>query len=284
MSKGRLKFYIAFAATVIILALLQRLFHFRIPALPEPVARAAEDGPSSLQGDESLPTMIVAVAEEDAQSLNDTTLGDATDVQPPVATSRRTRINRSGSRVQDYGRCFPDIQDVQIVAAEAHGITPVETQEDVTALVRSHRLVHIGGSPFYAVDDLTHSLPYLVPRAQDLLTQIGLNFLDSLAHKGVQQPYLPIVTSVLRTREQVSGLQAGNKNATTNSCHCYGTTLDIAYHRFVPLSGQSVREAVRRDDDELKFILAEVLYDLRQEGRCYVKYERKQACFHLTVR
>ena len=28
----------------------------------------------------------------------------------------------------------------------------------------------------------------------------------------------------------------------------------------------------------------EVLRDLKQAGRCYVKYELKQGCFHITTR
>jgi len=37
-------------------------------------------------------------------------------------------------------------------------------------------------------------------------------------------------------------------------------------------------------NDSLKFILSEVLNDMRQQNRCYIKYEVKQGCFHLTVR
>jgi prophage antirepressor-like protein len=34
----------------------------------------------------------------------------------------------------------------------------------------------------------------------------------------------------------------------------------------------------------LKWVLSEVLRDFREAGRCYVKYEVKQGCFHLTTR
>jgi hypothetical protein len=37
-------------------------------------------------------------------------------------------------------------------------------------------------------------------------------------------------------------------------------------------------------DDTLKWILSEVLRDQRELGRCYIKYEVKQGCFHMTVR
>jgi hypothetical protein len=77
--------------------------------------------------------------------------------------------------------------------------------------------------------------------------------------------------------EDVSRLQHHNPNATENSCHLYGTTFDICYNRYQPI-GREVR------NDTLKWVLSEVLRDKRQENRCYIKYEVKQGCFHLTVR
>ncbi|MBQ6965447.1 MAG: hypothetical protein IJP82_07130 [Bacteroidaceae bacterium] len=186
--------------------------------------------------------------------------------------------------VWSYAECFPDIQDVQIVAAQKYGIQPVRNREEAEALVKSHQLVNICHSPFYTVDSLTHSIPYLVPRAQHLLNTICLNFLDSCQVKGLP-PHLPMVTSVLRTTDDVSKLQRGNKNATTNSCHCYGTTVDIAYNRFMPVSGTYYSNAaLLRWNEPMKQVLAEVLNDLRLQRKCYVKYERKQGCFHLTCR
>ena len=36
--------------------------------------------------------------------------------------------------------------------------------------------------------------------------------------------------------------------------------------------------------DTLKWVLSEVLKDLRKQGRCHIKYEKRQGCFHITVR
>ena len=186
--------------------------------------------------------------------------------------------------VWSYSECFPDSQSVQIEAAQKYGITPVQNRMEAEVLVKEHRLVNICHSPFYAIDDLTHSIPYLVPRAQHLLNTICLNFIDSCQEKGLPI-HLPIVTSVLRTTDDVSNLQRGNKNATTNSCHCYGTTVDIAYNKFMPMTGTyESRAALLRWNEPMKRVLSEVLNDLRMEGQCYVKYERKQGCFHLTCR
>lgn len=189
------------------------------------------------------------------------------------------------SHVYSYPACFPDINPVQLKAAMANGITPVTSREEALAYIQSGELVNISNSPFYALDKLTHSIPYLVPKCQQLLNTICINFMDSLRSKGLP-PHIPIVTSVLRTSSDISKLQKGNVNATTNSCHCYGTTIDITYNRFYPVTGNYVssRRNVARYNERMKKILAQVLLDLRMQGKCYVKYERMQACFHLTVR
>lgn len=186
--------------------------------------------------------------------------------------------------VWSYKECFPDIQDTQIMAAKKYGIKPVRDRNEAERLVKERRLVNITHSPYYVVDDLTHSIPYLVPRAQHLLNTISMNFIDSCYAKGVPT-HLLMVTSVLRTTDDVSSLQRGNKNATTNSCHCYGTTVDIAYNRFLPLgNGYDPNISLLRWNEPMKRILSEVLFDLRNNSKCYVKYERKQGCFHLTCR
>jgi len=200
----------------------------------------------------------------------------------PVITDNRKYNKVRG--VHSWTACFPDVNDVQLVAARKNGIEPVQSRDELVRLVEKHQLVNISHSPYYVVDRLTHSMPFLVPKAQHLLNTICFNFVDSLRSKGLQ-PHLPIVTSVLRTTDDVSKLQSGNGNATTNSCHCYGTTVDITYNRFVPLLGYYDKNApLLRWNMPMKQVLAEVLRDLREEGLCYVKYERKQACFHLTVR
>ena len=176
--------------------------------------------------------------------------------------------------VPNYKEAFPDSQSVQIVAANRWGVRPVRNREE--AEERKQELVYVGESPYYHVDRLSNSIPYLVPRAAVLLQDIGQAFYDSLYVKGVPLNQL-IVTSVMRSMDDVARLQRHNGNATENSCHLYGTTFDISYNRYTPI-GREVR------NDTLKFILSEVLRDKRQEGRCYIKYEVKQGCFHMTVR
>ena len=160
-------------------------------------------------------------------------------------------------------------------------VTPVKNRADAEA--RKKELVYIGSSPYYHIDPLRQSIPYLVPRAAILLQDIGQTFFDSLYVKGVPLHRF-IVTSVLRTEEDVSRLRRFNGNATENSCHLYGTTFDICYNRYETVEDPNGPPRWQVRNDTLKFVLSEVLRDMREQGRCYIKYEVKQGCFHMTVR
>jgi len=184
--------------------------------------------------------------------------------------------------VHSYADCFPDVQDTHYVAATAHGVRPVLNREE--AEHRKTELVYIGSSPFYDIDPaMRSSIPYLVPRASLLLHDIGRRFMDSLAVKGIPLHTI-IVTSVLRTEEDVAALRRINHNASEQSCHRFGTTFDISYNRYHTMTppDEEQRRAVR--NDTLKYVLSEVLRDMRDAGRCYVKHEVKQGCFHITTR
>lgn len=184
--------------------------------------------------------------------------------------------------VYSFRKCFPDLQQVQVVAAQKWGVTPVRDRAEAER--RKDELVYVGSNPFYVIDKkMNRSIPYLVPRASELLQRISRNFLDSLAIKDIPLHML-IVTSVLRTDEDVRKLRRYNSNASAESCHRYGTTFDIAYNRYVTVQhpDSALRRAVR--NDSLKWVLSEVLRDVREEKLCYIKYEVRQGCFHITVR
>lgn len=183
--------------------------------------------------------------------------------------------------VVSYKRSFGDLNAVQLKSAKAIGISPVASREEAEKLKK--KLVEIGPCDYYDMDSLTHSIPYLVPRASELLEAIGVNFLDSLENKGLN-PNKVIVTSVTRTKEDVKRLRRTNGNASMNSCHFYGTTFDISWKRFTKVEDPDGRPMQDVSADTLKLVLAEVLRDLKKEERCYVKYELKQGCFHITAR
>ena len=144
--------------------------------------------------------------------------------------------------------------------------------------------MQINSNDHYKVDKLTHSIPYLTDGAAELLDMISKNFMDSLESKGLN-PNRIIVTSVLRTQEDITRLQkSGNVNASSNSAHCYATTFDITYARFDKVKIKNLHLCESVEQGTLKMVLGEVLRDLRKQKKCYVKYEVRQKCFHITTR
>ena len=182
-------------------------------------------------------------------------------------------------RTFSYKQKFNDTQSKHELAAQTIGLkTPPQNRQEA-ARMRS-QLSIIKTNDHYIVDSLTHSIPYLVPTAAAELESIGREFADILQRNGLPH-YRFYVTSVLRTKDDIKHLQkSGNVNATTNSCHNYGTTFDLAYFRFNKVT--RTREYMHQDN--LKLVLGQVLLNHQRAGKIYVKYEHKQACFHITVR
>ncbi len=193
--------------------------------------------------------------------------------QPPVE-KKEIKIRPMGH----YNKVFNDRNDIQLTAARKNGIPEILSREDADA--HKETLVKIQTCQWYKVDSLTHSIPYLVPKAANLLETIGKAFQDSLKAQGVDS-YRIIVTSVLRSRADVKKLRRTNVNASENSAHRHGTTFDITYIRFNRFNDDYPYDI---PTEHLKHILAEVLRDLKNEKKCYIKYEVRQGCFHITVR
>lgn len=183
--------------------------------------------------------------------------------------------------VISYKRSFGDLNEKHLNITQAIGITPIASREEAEHM--KDKLHHIETNDLYKVDSLTHSIPYLIPGAAQLLDTIGSNFLDSLTAKGLN-PNKVIVTSVLRTQDDVKRLRRRNVNASANSAHAYGTTFDVSWKRFQKVEDEDGRPLQDVSADTLKLVLSEVLRDLKKADKCYIKYELKQGCFHITTR
>ena len=178
---------------------------------------------------------------------------------------------------RNYPQIFNDLNDIQLVAAHANGTPHTLTIEELE--VGKYGLQRVETNKLYKVDPLLHSAPYLMPKAKDFLDELGEAFQDSLYNRGYDRRHRFIVTSVYRTEDHIRRLRrSGNVNASKNSCHQYGTTVDITYVRF------DKPEEHRANDPKLLQLLMQTVYDMHRAGRCYVKYERKQSCLHITVR
>lgn len=169
----------------------------------------------------------------------------------------------------DLNRNFSAVNDIHLSAARRLGIPPQSNRDELFKL--TDKLVKIEDTRYYHVDPMTQSVPYLVPDAADFLSALGHLWQQ---YHGTNSRF--IVTSATRTDADVKKLQRINVNSTKDSAHRYGTTIDITYVRF------DTRGKVW--DGKLKADLARALYDMQEAGHCYVKYEYKQSCFHITVR
>ena len=294
---GKNRFLLGFVVVVCVLALVRLIS----PGGAEPRTSVAD-----LSVEDSLATDSVdqlAMAEEDKEEENKAAneiaetsddlaqeaagTGSETDAAADSSNTPSIFFDKNGKEVKHrifsvphFGNTFPDQQDVQILAANKYGVNPVQNREE--AEHSKGKLVYVGSNPFFYVDKLNNSIPYLVPRASVLLQDIGRAYFDSLQIKGIPLHKI-IVTSILRTKDDVAKLRTRNGNATENSCHLYGTTFDVCYNRYKQIQ---TRQQPRRQvqNDTLKWVLSEVLRDMRDRNRCLVKYEVKQGCFHITVK
>ena len=280
-----------FGIVVLLLALVRVIF----PGVAKPKIAAAGAADSTLvaakdsaASDASSAEISDASADAEGNVAEDLKENELS-VMPDTVQSGKPSIffDKDGKEVKHrifsvphFGNTFPDQQDVQILAATKHGVKPVQNR--LEAENSKGKLVYVGSNPFFYVDKLNNSIPYLVPRASVLLQDIGRAYFDSLQIKGIPLHKI-IVTSILRTKDDVAKLRTRNGNATENSCHLYGTTFDICYNRYKQIQ---TREQPRRQvqNDTLKWVFSEVLRDFRNKNRCYIKYEVKQGCFHITVR
>ena len=294
---GKNRFLLGFVVVVCVLALVRLIS----PGVAEPRTSVADLSVADSLATDSVDQL--AMAEEDKEEENKAAneiaetsddlaqeaagTGSETDAAADSSNTPSIFFDKNGKEVKHrifsvphFGNTFPDQQDVQIVAASRHGVAPVQNREE--AEHSKGKLVYVGSNPFFYVDKLNNSIPYLVPRASVLLQDIGRAYFDSLQIKGIPLHKI-IVTSILRTKDDVAKLRTRNGNATENSCHLYGTTFDVCYNRYKQIQ---TRQQPRRQvqNDTLKWVLSEVLRDMRDRNRCLIKYEVKQGCFHITVK
>ncbi|MBO4608000.1 MAG: hypothetical protein J5682_08895 [Prevotella sp.] len=272
-----------FGITVLVLALVRCIF----PSIARPTEETAQE----MVADTVKQQTTTSVQKPDTHHIKYNHQEQSHEAVKPTASQVAAPLSHASRPMDDwkhpiygvtsYHKSFPDSNDVQLAAAQQYGVGPVANREE--AEERKSELVYVGSSPFYHLDPLKRSIPYLVPRASVLLHDIGRHFFDSLQVKRIPLHKI-IVTSVLRSEEDIEKLKKVNHNTSENSCHRFGTTFDISYNRYETVADPDgpPRREVR--NDTLKWVLSEVLNDLRKQERCYVKYEVKQGCFHITVR
>lgn len=181
-------------------------------------------------------------------------------------------VSSSGNK--KYATEFADMQSKHKSAAVKYGFkaAPLTERGEVRNV---QGLERVRSCRFYKVNEMRHGLPYLTPSAKEELRSLSMDFQDGCRSKSITPARL-IITSMLRTEDDVRGLREENQNAVEDSAHQYGTTFDITWAHF-----QSYNKKV--DGQEYLSLLSDVLRKHRDEGRIYVRYEVRQECFHITV-
>jgi len=175
-----------------------------------------------------------------------------------------------------------DKNEIHLLHAQTNGLKkPFPTNDEfyasIDSLKRRFILVEVTENRFYQLKSLTHSQPYLIPEAIDMLNEIGYRFQKRLSEKKYKN-YRFRVTSMLRTIETQNNLSHHNRNATEHSAHLYGTTVDISYKDFYNTKNDTIESSY-----EAAQTLTNVLIEMREECKLLAVREHKQSCFHLTV-
>lgn len=178
-----------------------------------------------------------------------------------------------------YNRRLKDMLVDYIGESSAAGISKSSNKKELMKKVSANELKRIHNGRGYEIEDLAYSYSYLTPGGKALLKEIGKRFRKKIRGTRLRGSDFKI-TSMTRTAEIDNKLRTSNSNASENSPHFYGNAFDLSYVRF------SSPKWFVTDCDKyfLKESLAQVIWQLREEKKCWATYEIKQGCFHVVAR
>lgn len=180
---------------------------------------------------------------------------------------------------KDFSRRLNDRIVDYSTGARLSGISICKDQNDLKKRISEGKLVKVKNTNKYIVERMVYSHPYLTKRSKLLLDEIGVRFREKTSQKGLKGSKF-YITSMTRLTENLKNLRRSNSNASANSPHLYGNAFDISYKRF------SIRKMVitNCDGKYLKEAMAEVIWQLSEEKKCWATYEKGQNCFHVVAR
>lgn len=199
-------------------------------------------------------------------------------------TSRNSLVYYFSTRCLDYKqKDFSRNLNDRVVdysdEAKRKGIAVCRNDKEIRKRISEGTLVKVRTGERYVVDRMTYSSPYVTKETKILIDEIGKRFREKTSQKKLKGSKF-FITSLTRKTESIKRLRKNNSNASANSPHQYGNAFDISYKRFL------VHKWVLTNCDHkyLKEALAEVIWQLRNEKRCWATYEKGQNCFHVVCR
>lgn len=182
-------------------------------------------------------------------------------------------------RQKDFSRRLNDRLVDYAAEAKRTGITVCKDEDDLRQRISDGGLVRVSTGRYFVIEKMNFSSPYVTPETKALLNEIARRFRRKVSEKGLRGARL-IITSMTRQAENVRDLKASNSNSSINSPHLYGNAFDISYKRIIVRKFRQTN----CDNKYLKDALGEIIWELRQERKCWATYERMQNCFHVVAR
>jgi len=160
-----------------------------------------------------------------------------------------------------------------------NGIATIPSRKsDIIRQFNNGKLVEFTSNEKYFIDTMYYSYPFAKPFVKEFIDEMWNRFQYKLLQTDLYGTKL-VLTSFTRTKSSIDRLRKKNRNAIKCSTHLHGTTFDISYKTFMFNRSLSEGEVAH-----LKETLATVLFEMRQEKKCFVKYEYFQTCFHVVCR
>jgi hypothetical protein len=180
---------------------------------------------------------------------------------------------------KDFSRKLNDRIVDYSAAAKLRGIKICQDDDELNRNISEGKLVRVKSGNNYIVEKMFFSYPCVTRDSKLLLDEIASRLNQKTSMKGLTGVKF-YITSMTRKTSNVKSLRRFNGNASANSPHLYGNAFDISYKRFV------ARKWVLTNCDKkyLKEALAEVIWQLRSENKCWATCERMQNCFHVVSR
>jgi hypothetical protein len=192
--------------------------------------------------------------------------------------------NYFGTRCFDYNqKIFSRKLNDKIVdylaASKLSGIKICKDKKELEKRISEGTLVKVKSGKSYVVEKMTFSYPYLTSNSKQLLDEIARRLREKSSRKGLNGVRF-YITSMTRKSDDIKTLRRYNGNASQNSPHLYGNAFDISYKRFI------ARKWFLTNCDKkfLKEALAEIIWQLKSENRCWATYEKVQNCYHVVSR
>jgi hypothetical protein len=202
-----------------------------------------------------------------------------------IKTIRRSKPNSYFStrcldyKQKEFSRKLNDRIVDYSAAAKLRGIKICKDDDELDRNISEGKLVKVKSGDKYIVEKMSFSYPCVTRDSKLLLDEIASRLNQKTSQKGLSEVRF-YITSMTRKTSNVKSLRRFNGNASVNSPHLYGNAFDISYKRFV------ARKWILTNCDKkyLKEALAEVIWQLRAENKCWATCEKMQNCFHVVTR